>query len=565
MVWLWGSGCSGDDPVESATFDADRPMLVCPGDAGCADNAGELRAGAAERSIVPTCWEAWGDVDGDATWDPVAEDFFDCGCDRLCPGDPGYAAADEGEGDGEFQASWIAGFQNSRPANGVRDASLGLQGEGDGLWATALVLDQGAVRVAVVALDAFGVMIDDTRAIREAADAAGLDVDYLVVHSSHTHAAPDTLGIYGPDVATTGYDPRYAAQVRDTVIDALTEAVGALEPVSVAVGEVDADTYHPDGVGNLIWDTRDPVIVDSRIGAARFARADGSTVATVVHFSNHPEETADVWALFTANFVHALRRTVSDGVDWGQGARPGLGGVTMYWNGTVGGMMTSLGARVEDPTGAVPEARTFEKADTLGRLLGEMALDAVEAASPIEPALAARRDELLLPVDNNGFQAMFLMGTIGSRQIYDFDPSAPVTADNTPFVQSEVGLVEVGPWRILCLPGEWFPELLIGGYDGAHTPPNQVLVDPENVNPPDLALAATGPTVGDQLGGSPGWALGLANDQIGYVIPPEQFEVGAVPYLLEAEGDHYEETNSLGRQTAPLLVEAVTALLGWSG
>ncbi|MEQ1506779.1 MAG: hypothetical protein ABMB14_31420, partial [Myxococcota bacterium] len=305
-------GCGGDDPEPaSAASDPDRPALVCPGDAGCADNAGPLSAGAAVRSIVPSCWESWDDLDGNATYDPVAETFHDCGCDRLCPGDPGYAAPDDGEGDGVFHAVWIAGFQSSRPVNGVRDASLGFRGEGDGLWATAVVLDQGQTRIAIVALDAFGVMIDDTHAIRDAADAAGLGIDHLLVHSSHTHAAPDTLGIYGPSLAATGYDPAYAAEVRDEVVAALTDAVAALEPVTVELGSVSADDYHPDGVGNLIVDTRDPAIVDPIVSTARFVGAD-STVATVVHFSNHPEETADVWALLTANFVHTLRRTVED-------------------------------------------------------------------------------------------------------------------------------------------------------------------------------------------------------------------------------------------------------------
>jgi hypothetical protein len=560
---LWLALACGHDDVPTPTPDGDRPLLVCPGDPECPDADGELLAGAAVRSITPTCYETWDDGNADATYDPIAETFHDCGCDRLCPGDPGYVAPDDGEGDGVFQASWLAGFQNSRPATGARDASLGLRGDGDGLYASALVLDQGSTRVAIVALDAFGVMIDDTHAIRDAADAAGLDIDYLVVHSSHTHASPDTLGIYGPDPAHTGYDPRYAAQIRDAVVDELGEAVAALQPVTMSVGTVDADDYHENGVGNLISDTRDPVIVDSRISVAAFRGLDGTAVATVVHFSNHPEETADVWTLFTSNFAHALRRTVAEGVDWGDGLRPGVGGVPIFWNGTVGGMMTSLHAAVQAPDGTIWPDRSFEKADTLGQLIGDLALDAVDQADPVDPHLSARRDEVYLPVDNNGFQAMFMMGTIGSRNVYHYDPSQPINDSNTPDVQSEVGLVDFGSLKVLCLPGEWFPELFIGGYDGSDTPPNFPLVDPANPNPPDLTRAPPGPYLEEVLAGSPGWVLGLANDQIGYVMPPEFFEVGAVPYLIEADGDHYEETNSLGKQTAPILVEAATKLVTW--
>jgi hypothetical protein len=46
-----------------------------------------------------------------------------------------------------------------------------------------------------------------------------------------THAAPDVLGIYGPNRAETGYDPRYAAEVGDWVVEALAEVVDGLREV----------------------------------------------------------------------------------------------------------------------------------------------------------------------------------------------------------------------------------------------------------------------------------------------------------------------------------------------
>ena len=50
-------GADGADGGDTA--EAWRPDLVCPGDAGCASSAGELRAGAAKRSITPPCFETW--------------------------------------------------------------------------------------------------------------------------------------------------------------------------------------------------------------------------------------------------------------------------------------------------------------------------------------------------------------------------------------------------------------------------------------------------------------------------------------------------------------------------
>jgi hypothetical protein len=227
-------------------------------------------------------------------------------------------------------------------------------------------------------------------------------------------------------------------------------------------------------------------------------------------------------------------------------------------------MMTSLRATVETPLGEVYPPSSFEKADAVGQWLGEMALDALEGAEPVpDPRIAARAQPLFLPVVNNAFQAMFLLGVLDHRSTYHYDPSLPIDAANQPDVASEVGLVDIGPLRILTLPGEPLPELAVGGYDGAFTPPNQPLVDPENVNPPDLGAAAPPPYLHEVMGGAHTWVLGLANDQIGYVIPQPHFEVGTVPYLIEAEGDHYEETNSLGPDTAPIVVEAAEKLILW--
>src|SRR5688572_30736563 len=104
------------------------PDVFCPGGPDCADASGALEAGVARLSIEPDCYEAWPDEDGDAEYGGD-DTFLDCGCDRLCEGDPEWPGADEGEGDGEFQAIWLAGSQNGRATIGPRPAELGLDGE----------------------------------------------------------------------------------------------------------------------------------------------------------------------------------------------------------------------------------------------------------------------------------------------------------------------------------------------------------------------------------------------------------------------------------------------------
>ncbi len=556
-----------DDVPVGWVADPRADVVDCPNAPGCEPTEDRvLRVGAAVRSVVPSCYEDWTDVNGDWSYRAGAGDTFrDCGCDRLCPEDEGYPGADEGEGDSIFRASWLAGFQNARAAVGVRGADQGWLGEGDGLEARAIVFDQGNTRVALVAIDSIGVMYDDALGIRTAVQAADLDVDHVIVHSTHSHSAPDMMGIYGRQLTESGRDPEYAAEIIDAGLAAVTEAVGGLQEVTMSFGEINANDVWEKGVANVIRDSRDPWIVDPRVGVLRFAAGE-TTVATVVHFANHPETIADDNGLMTSDFVHGIRRTVSEGSTWKQAeGKPGVGGTTIYINGTVGGMMTSLGASVDTPDGETYQSASWDKVDAVGTLLGELALDALAAAQPaVDPELRVLARSLKLPVENFGFQAMFSLGVFAHRSVVDYDPTAPISADNQPFVPTEIDLLQLGPVRILTMPGEVFPECVIGGYDGAWLPEGQALVREGNPNPPKLELAPEGPYFLDTVGGELNWIVSLGNDELGYVIPPYNFETGEPAYLNEAEGDHYEETNSLGPTTWPLMEASAKGLLEYA-
>lgn len=552
LIWL-ALACT-KTPDDTAT--AYVPAVACPGSAGCESNSGPLFAGAAAVSITPPCFEEFVDLDGNAEWDRE-EEVLDCGCDRLCPGDDGYPGPDEGEGDGEAQVVWIAGFQNNRPASGVRDD----------LWARAVVFDQGDVRVAVVALDLVGWFRDDVLLMREQTDA--LDVDHLVVLSTHTHEGPDTMGIWGRTETSRGVDEDYRAWVRDQAVESVAQAVADLREVGTfTVGKVDASTYHPTrGIENVLQDKRDPYVVDLDLGAAWIQDVNGDTIATLAHFGNHPEAMADENNLITSDYAHALRDGLENGVDWGPdgSARPGLGGTALFLTGSVGGMMTPLGITTLGGDGVDRREYTFEKTDSIGWLKAEMALDAIEQGQVVDaPELTVAAHEFVFPVDNWGFQAMFITGIL-DRETVDWDPTQPIDDDNVPYVRTEVDLIRIGPLELLTIPGELLPELAIGGYDGSHRGTTQSeVVDPENPNPPDLSLAPEGPYLKERVGGEHVWLIGLANDELGYIVPEYDFQLDDVqPWFEEPDGDHYEETNSMGPQTAGILDAECDTLLEW--
>ncbi len=554
-----------NDTDETGGDVPEAPDLQCPGDKSgqCdLDPAAKLEAGAAVLSIVPNCFEAWVDLDNNFAFKKGNDELLDCGCDRLCPEDPGYVGPDDGEGDGKLQAAWMAGFGNGRPANGVRGAGVGLVGDGDGLWARAIVLRQGNTTVAIVAMDLVGWFNGDVKAARQQLAEQGIDVDHLIVHSTHTHEGPDSMGLWGIDQFTSGYDPKLRAQLRATVVDAVETAFKELRPVAaLKVGEVDISTYHDNGVANVISDHRDPWVVDEFISAAQLTDGDGQTIATLINFSCHPETMDDNNLLMTSDFVHALRRTVEQGSTWKTApGTPGLGGPAIYINGAVGGMMTTLGVNVTNPDGDSFQSASWEKADSIGQLLGEMALDAVANGDDVQgPSLRVINKIFRVPVANGLFKFLFMQGIV-EREVFE----NPRTKDME--IDTEMSLVELGPIQLLSVPGELLPELAVGGYDGSRiNAPGVPLVDPNNVNPPKLDQAPAGPYIKDRMPGMYPWLIGLGNDELGYIIPEYNFELDPKnPYNSEAEGDHYEETNSLGPHMAGLIDKYADLLIYWS-
>ncbi len=430
-----------------------------------------------------------------------------------------------------------------------------------------MALEQGDLRVAVVALDITGWFNTEIEATRQLLTDRGVDLDLLIVHSTHNHEGPDTFGLWGETESVSGADPDYNAAVRAFTADAVEAALADLRDVgTLTIGTLDL-SERPEGVGNYINDYRDPRIIDPSITAVQLTDSAGDTIAVLAHSSNHPEGVADENTLISGDFPDTLRTTIESGVSWPDGSsREGVGGVALYLNGTVGGMMTPLGITVQTPDGRSLRDYTFEKSAALGQMYGERFLDALEGAAAVDaPTLAFSTHHFRLPVDNWGFQAAFLTDIL-TRETVGWNPDEAISEDNLPMVETEMSWLRVGTLQLLSIPGEAFPELAIGGYDGSLTgDADTPIYSSDNPAPPDLASAPSGPYWKDRMPDGVPILLGLGQDELGYIVPPYNFVLDdRQPWFDEAEGDHYEETNSLGPRTATLIDEEVQRLTDWA-
>ena len=152
-------------------------------------NASNLQVGFAKLPVTPEVIDQWVDVNEDAQFDPDVDTWTDV------------------NGNGVFDPVWIAGFQKQRAAQGVKDD----------LMAVAVVIDDGEHRIAIVALDTIGLMRKFVLDVRQAVPAEW-GLDYLMVHATHNHEGPDTQGLWGPGIFTSGVDADYMLELKQSIL-----------------------------------------------------------------------------------------------------------------------------------------------------------------------------------------------------------------------------------------------------------------------------------------------------------------------------------------------------------
>ena len=467
-----------------------------------------LRVGFGRAVITPEVPDRWTDVDGDAVYDAEIDRYTD------------------DNGNGRFDAVYMAGFQNGRAAAGVHDP----------LMALAAVFDDGTTRVGIVTADVVGLSHSFADSVR-AEHAARLGLDYLMVHATHNHEGPDTQGLWGASRFRNGVAPGYLGFLRGRMGTALEAAVTALEPARLELAEI---TGRDRAFGTV--DTRRPEVIDDGLRVAIVRDVNGDVLGTLVNFGNHVELLWDRNLELTADVAGYARRGLEVGLVYDEvRRRPGLGGTTLWLTGNIGGLITTLPeTAVRDP---VTEERhadpSFAKARAQGHAIASAVLDTVAAGGFVASRTTRVRThvrDIDLPLANTPLVLGAALGLL-DREIsfsWGFETA------------SEVALIELGDLWIACIPGELYPEIAVGGIE---RPPGADF-DVEPVETPPLRPA---------MQGRVNMMVNLANDAIGYLIPRSQWDADA-PWLYGSEDETYGEIVSAGPDTAGLVHGALLEL-----
>jgi hypothetical protein len=438
-----------------------------------------------------------------------------CLCGSLFAQEAGFAEADITPKLGG-KPVYMAGFGNNRKATKVHDP----------LMARAVVLKDGKTAVALVSIDVVGFGYPNVLRIRKQLP----DVHYVLVSSTHNHEGPDTIGLWGPNLSESGVDPKYIEHVESQIVKAVRNADQVAKPVAAVIGTATAP--------ELLHDGREPYVKHDELVAMRFEEKGAKKpVGIIVQWNCHPETLDSKNTELSADFVGYAVKHLAE-----KHHCP-----VVYLTGTVGGLMTSLHVAIKDDKGTLLKDGTFEKTERYGRAVGKLADKALAGAKPLSlTPIAIRSRQFYIPLDNKGYQALRRIGTL-QRDAYLWtgnpnraEPADPKENKQRVALQTEVAWLRLGDLDIAAIPGEIYPELVL---DKVQDP-----ADP-GADYPDAPIE---PAIYKQLRGPHRMNIGLANDEIGYIIPKRQWDEKP-PYCYGRKNAQYGEINSVGPETAPIV------------
>jgi hypothetical protein len=441
---------------------------------------------------------------------------------------------------------YIAGFGHNRPATGVHDD----------LYVRCLAL-QAADRAQILALcsvDLIGLFFDDVIKIRAQVKSQAPDVTHLIVASTHVHEGPDTLGLWGPDPLHTGIDETYLQWLDSQIAATAVRAAHSMRPARMEFARDD----HP-LLGMLQDVDRPPIIKDSYLFVMRLTSVSaGAPIAVLVNWSNHPETLGGENTQITADYPHWLCDYVEHH----------LGGTAIFFNGSIG-KVSPLGNQVALPdpeTGQVAQNDTWRKAELLGTTVGQLAERALKYSETLAVnSISIRQSIVFAPMQNDHFRIVEAAGVFSGRKpLYtdgkldnstaekELPDTGKIRLATGHDLQTEVDYVQLRSSdrivaEIVTVPGEIYPELTNGGiarYPGA-----------------DYPNAPFEPILRAHLKSKYQFIFGLANDELGYLIPKAEWD-DQPPWLLNRPERWYGEINSAGPEVAGVVLRGVVGLIG---
>jgi len=301
---------------------------------------------------------------------------------------------------------------------------------------------------------------------------------------------------HGPDTMGLWGPNDKTCGVDETYMTAIKQKIVDVIHASLSTLKPAAVKWTSVHVPGLVKNARNPEILDTELTLLQFVGNDNSPLVTLFNYPCHPEVLWEHNPNITADYVGYLREETEK-----QTSAP-----CIFFAGALGGMMTP---DVKD--------HSFEEAEFMGRKLAGEGVASLSKVEGQKSNVSVAKKEIKAKLTNILYKLAF------GRKLL------PDVRDAKGYVNTEVNLIKIGGLWLATVPGELLPKL-------------------------GLQLKAWMKEAGAQVTG----VIGLANDELGYILPVEDFKYPWNPFK---PGKHYEETNSIGKGIAPSVMDAIRSLV----
>lgn len=413
---------------------------------------------------------------------------------------------------------YIAGYNTNNPAQDVLDD----------MYAKAVYLDDNTGRggVVICALDSVGISRADINDIRQLVIESEKipNLKSINICATHSHSSIDTQGLWGSAFYADGKNDEFMKSLKEKTAEAIIAAYEARKNGKLYFGTAEAD--------GLQTDTRTPIDYDATITRIRFDPADGSDDTYIVNFACHAECLGARTTVVSADFPAYMEKEI---VDQTGGAN------VVFINGAIGGLITC--EKLDDVLRNFELGLEYVK--EFGKDVGE-AVMSINNETELSPVVNIKSKTVSVVCDNTALLLVRILGVLNN----DIEKTGAAEIS----IITEVSYMVLGDKQIgvYMIPGELSPELESGNFLSAEEAANGTEADYK--------------VLSEMSDCEHNFVLGLCNDEIGYIIPENDFLLHEwLPYFNNTYDEngrrHYEETNSVGPETAGTLLEAMDELI----
>lgn len=462
------------------------------------------------------------------------------------------------------------------------------------LYARALVIKQDNQQFCFVAVDLLGMAYDDIQLIKE-------EFPNLVVGFTHTHSAPDVIGIWS-GLFNRSKIYNYKNFVISSILNALRDAQDNLQPALISFSS--GQTF---GLSN---DNRVPLLMDESLEVMSIKNLENDYISIMVNWSAHPINFNRNSTVISSDYPGALTTMLDKKFDC----------ISLFFNGAIGGQISTsnahlskidgieqLSLQITDPdTGEPAPVDGVNRVEIIAKNLLIYVSKALENQTLFNGKIKFKSGEFDLYLDNSTFtifKSLFgncilsrkvdyvsnftgvvmtilmifivtiliilivaLINAISQKQNLKFKQSLMIIililvelflifiytslGLYAYKIRSNVNYMQFGNVaEIITVPGEIYPELSIGAIEVPDT----------NC---DYQVAYETP-IKSLLTSEHKFVIGLGNDEIGYIIPKCLWDEDE-PYAYHRRGmqsPQYNEDMSLGPDTAGTVIDKVKELI----